>query len=181
MRWTVVLAVLLFGLTVACSDDSEKSAQPTSLPPETVDSGEDVLPSPVSTETVTPEHAIQARPLDVETTWFSAHDASRSHFSVRVRFEPTPAPSAEITVEILEQDSTEVLAMLTRDYKPILCAQRWESEIFTMRGKEAEGLLSAEIFGPGPNPYQVRVTVREGGATQAFMLDLPSPSCLGWE
>ncbi|MCH7837077.1 MAG: hypothetical protein IIC26_01065 [Chloroflexi bacterium] len=112
---------------------------------------------------------------------FTAHDASLSRFSVGVRFEPTPGPNAEIAVEIIEQDSTEVLATLTRDDKPILCAQRWESEIFTLRGQEVEGLLSGGIFGPGPIPYQVRVTIEEGGATQAFMFDLPSPSCLGIE
>lgn len=181
MRWSAVLAVLLFGFVIACSDDSGKSAQPTSLPAETVGSGEDTLPSPTTSETVTPEHDIQARPLDIETTMFTAHDASLSRFSVGVRFEPTPGPNAGITVEILEQNSTEVLATLTRDDKPILCAQRWKSEIFTLRGREAEGLPSVGIFGPGPNPYQVRVTIQERGATQAFMLDLPSPSCVGIE
>ena len=181
MRWSAVLAVLVFGLAIACSDDSGKSAQPTSLPAETVGSGEDALPSPVSTETVTPEHDIQARPLDIETTMFSAHEASQSHFSVGMRFEPTPGPEAEITVEIIEQDSTGVLATLTRDEKPFPCARRSATEIFTLRGQEAAGLLSAEMFGPGPNPYQVRVTIQERGATQAFTFDLPSPSCVGIE
>ena len=181
MRWSAVLAVLLFGLVIACSDNSGKSAQPTSLPTETVGSGEDVLPSPVSSETVSSDQGIQARPLDVETNLFTAHDASRTYFSVDVRFEPTPGPKAVITVEIIEQDSTGVFVTLTRDYEPLSCAPRSGTEIFTLRGQEALGFLSAEMFGPDPYPYQVRVTVQERGATQAFMFDLPSPSCLGTE
>ena len=177
MRWTVVLAALLFGLTVACSDDSGKSAQPTSLPAETVGPGEDALPSPVSTEIVSPEQGIQARPVDIETLPISAHDAPQSSLLMSVRFEPTPGPEAEITVEILEQGSKEVLATLTRDSGRRFCLPSSGTELFSVRGYEAQSLLSTKIFVPGPNPYQVRVIIQERGATQVFTLDLPSPTC----
>ena len=164
MRWVTVLAVLLFGLAIACGDDSGKSVQPTSLP----------------AETVTPEQGIQARPVDIETLPFSAHDATQSRILVSVRFEPTPGPEAIISVEIIEQGSKGVLATLTRDHGRTFCLpMSGTTEMFTVRGHEAPSLLSTGIFrpGPGPSPHQIRVTIQERGETQAFTFDLPSPTC----
>lgn len=123
---------------------------------------------------------ITAQAVSVSVSSLSAHNPANSLATVAVRFDPIPSPDDDLTLEVLDRETNEVISTLTVDetVNSTVCSgitrvRGWE--IFSIRGPSADKLqLNAD-------EHKLRLTIRRDGQEKLFLLDVPSSLCVAIE
>ena len=124
--------------------------------------------------------AITARPVSVSVSSASSHDPSKDSATIAVQFRPSPSPSDELALEVIDRSSGEVIAALPLDrtQERDSCFKARPSaawELFTIRGEQADDLQLDE------SQHEIRLTIKRDSQEKRFVLDIPDIRCAAME
>src|SRR3990172_3338798 len=124
--------------------------------------------------------AITARPGNVSVSSASFHDPSKDSATIAVQFRPSPSPSDELALEVIDRSTGEVIAglPLDRTQERDSCFKARPSaawELFTIRGEKADTLQLNE------SQHEIRLTIKRDSQQKRFALDIPDIRCAAME
>lgn len=123
---------------------------------------------------------------EIDVSALTLHDPAGDLVTVAVRFDPVPRPDDELTMEVLNLETEEVVSTLTVDESVTssACGDRsfprtegWV--VFSTRGPDAGG-LAARLLNAA-DQHELILTLRRDDDTEQSSLNIPFGASMRWD